>query len=193
MSQSPLAPLNSAQTVVPTRAYLYLAPVGTAAPADATAEMASPWKLVGHTTPDSLSFGVEPEFQQIDSHQSDQPIRRFTTGETTSVSVDLLQWNGANFKAVYGGGTITTVGEGSSTYKFVPPSNARDEVSAVVEVVDGSKRYRWVYVKCMQVEGVTQELQKGQGSSLPLRLSVLGSDSGAPWYMLTNDPAFAPA
>lgn len=185
--------LNKSEILVPARAYVHFAPVGTAAPADAVIEPADPWVLAGHTSPDSLSFNTEPEFQGVPSHQSDFDVRRFQTSDAASISVDLLQWNAANIKAVYGGGTITAVGA-TGNFKFVPPKlGVRDELSCLVTIVDGTKRYRWVYVATQQVEGVSNEMQKGQEARLPLRLAVLGDDLGEPWYFLTNDPAFDPA
>jgi hypothetical protein len=38
-----------------------------------------------------------------------------------------------------------------------------------------------------------QALNRGGESKLPLRLTLLGSDSGTPWTMLTDDTAFTAA
>lgn len=185
---------NSLETVVPARVYVHLAPTGTAAPTTTVGALGVGWLNVGHTTPDSLSFNTEPEFAQVDSHQSDYPIRRIQTSESAAVSVNLLQWNAANFKAAYGGGTVTETVPSSGIFKFVPPSlGGRSETSAIVELIDGTKIYRWVYPRTMQIEGVQNEFQKGQSSTLPLRLAVLGDDGVVPWYLITNDPAFDPA
>jgi hypothetical protein len=43
----------------------------------------------------------------------------------------------------------------------------------------------------MQVEGVSMDMQKATASILPLRLAVLGSDVGDPFYLLTNSDSFA--
>lgn len=180
--------INAQETFVAARVNVYLAPVGTEAPADESEALDPAWKHVGLTTPDSLSVSDEPEFGQIDSHQSDYPVRRFKTSTAGSVSVDLLQWNSSNLKAVHGGGTITEVGTaGSGHFKFVPP-DLTDllELSAIIEVIDGTKKDRYVYVRTMQVEGVQKEFQKGQAATLPLRLAVLGDDAGEPWYLLSN-------
>lgn len=187
--------LNKTQVVVPARVNVFLAPVGTAAPADATVEMPEEWKHVGHSVPDSLSLAAEPEFGEVNSHQSDYAIRRFKTSDSASLSVDLLQWSAENFRSVYGGGTVTPIAGTPTQYKFVPPklSDAVLEQSCIVEIIDGVKVYRFVYITVAQIEGVTSEFSKGQETRLPLRLAVLGADGTEPWYLLTNDPAFAPA
>ncbi len=187
--------LNKQQAVVPSRVNIYLAPVGTAAPADAVVALDPAWIHVGHTVPDSLSLASEPEFGEINSHQSDYAIRRFKTSDSSSLSVDLLQWSAANFRSVYGGGTVSEVGVGSGIFKFVPPtmSDAVNEQSCIVEIKDGGKNYRFIYAATAQIEGVSQEFSKGSETRLPLRLAILGDDLGEPWYLLTDDPAFDPA
>ncbi len=182
---------NASQVVVPARTYIYLAPVGTMAPVDVATDPTSEWIYVGLTTPDSLAFNTEPEFEEVNSGQSDYPVRRFMTSETATVEVDLIQWNEFNLKNVYGGGAVTQASAG--VYKFTPPTaGARTERAAIIDVVDGTKRYRYIVPRTMQVEGVSSDLQKGQEARLPLRLAVLGADDVVPWTMLTNDAAFLP-
>lgn len=186
------APAPSAQTLIPARVKLYLAPVGTAAPATAETALGAGWVAVGLTTPDSMGFNTEPEFGEVRSHQSDFPTRRFQTSDAASLSVDLQQWNPNNIKSVYGGGTITEVTAGSGQWKYTPPAvGGRRETAALLDVIDGTKIYRWVYPRTMQIEGVQNEFNKGQESKLPLRLAILGDDGVDPWYFLTNDPSFA--
>ena len=67
------------------------------------------------------------------------------------------------------------------------------ERTVLVDWIDGSKNYRLVIPRCIQIEGVTTALQKGQEARLPLRLAILGGDAVDPFYILTNDPAFDPA
>ena len=189
---------NATEIVVPARTLVWLAPVGTAAPADATVAMGAGWFSVGLTTEDSLKFNEEPQFETVKSAQSDYPSRTFQTSDSATIEVDLQQWNGNNFKAVFGGGTITTVtpsGGGAGThYKFVPPKvGGRSEIAAVIEVIDGGKHYRYVVPRAMQMEGVQNDLQKAKEAVLPLRLAVQGGDSTDAWYLLTDDPSFAPA
>lgn len=190
---------NATQIVVPARTRVWLAPVGTQAPADATVEMPEGWYSVGLTTEDSLKFNEEPSFEQVKSAQTDFPSRTFQTADSATVEVDLQQWSGRNFRAVYGGGTITTITPSGGTadspkhYRFAPPRiGGRTEVAAVIEVIDGVKAYRYVMPRTMQMEGVSKDLQKAKESVLPLRLAVQGGDNSDAWYLLTNDPSFTP-
>lgn len=170
------------------RAYVYLAEVGTPAPADVTTAPAAAWINVGLTTPDSLSFSTEPQFETVQSHQSDYETRRIQSSESAALAVDLQQWNGTNLKSVFGGGTITEVVPASGTFKYVPPAiGTRKEKACMVEIVDGARKYRWIFPRTLQVEGVQLELHKGQNTNLALRLAVLGGDDTDAWYVLSND------
>lgn len=182
-------------------ARVWLAPVGTAAPGDPVQPMPTGWRDVGYFTPDSLGFSTDPSFEEVRSHQSNYPTRRFQTEDAASASVDLQEWSAENFKAVFGGGEVTSVAADAvanppvvAHYKFTPPKiGGRSSVAACIEIIDGTKHYRRMIPRCEQNEGVEQSFEKTSESTLPLRLAVLGTDIGDPFYDLTDDPAFAPA
>ena len=88
------------------------------------------WVNVGHTTPDSLAFATEPEFEDVQSAQSDYPIRRFQTSESGSVSVDLLEWSGD----LYGRRIAVEF------VAFVRPDRAFDGAEALTRQMDADCR-----------------------------------------------------
>ncbi len=183
---------DNSRILVAQIARLYLAPVGTAAPADPVVAPAVAWKEVGYFTPDSLAFNTDLDFEEIRSHQSDYPTRRFQTEASATIEVDLQEWSKANLLAVYGGGTITTITGPPLHYKFSPPAvGGRTQTAAMVEIIDGTKHYRWIVPKAEQTEGVEVSMEKTSAATLPLRLSIVASDVGDPYYLLTDDPAFA--
>lgn len=190
---------DATRILVPQMARVYLAPVGTLAPVDPITAPAVAWKDVGYFTPDSLSWSTDPNFEEVQSHQSSYPTRRWQTSDSATVEVDLQEWSVANFQAVYGGGSIVTVPSSVGPpavalhYKFSPPAvGARVETACMIEIVDGSKRYRMIIPRCQQNEGAEMSLEKTSESTLPLRLTVIGSDVGDPWYLITSDTAFTP-
>lgn len=192
---------NANNMVVAQMARVWLAPVGTAAPGDPVQVMPTGWREVGLFTPDSLGWSTDPSFEQIRSHQSKFPTRTIQTEDAASVEVDLQEWTAKNFQAVYGGGTIVEVAADPTAtppvikhYRFSPPAiGGRQTVAACIEIIDGTKHYRRIVPRCEQNEGVEQTFEATSESTLPLRLSVLGSDIGDPWYDLNDDPAFAAA
>src|SRR6478736_6800951 len=94
---------------VASRTYLFLAATGSTAPTDATTALGAPWKCVGLTTPDSVSFSTSPSFKEVPSGQSDYPAIRFQDADSATLAAQLLQFSGKNFKAVYGGGTLSAI------------------------------------------------------------------------------------
>lgn len=186
--------VNKARIRVAQMARVYLAPVGTVAPADATTAMDPAWAEVGYFTPDSLQWATSPSFQEVKSHQSNYPTRRFQDADAATLQVDLQEWSAANFMSVYGGGAVTPITGTPTQYKFSPPQiGGREQVAAVVEIIDGDIHFRKVIPCAEQTEGVSTTYERAKEALLPLRLAVLGSDLGDPWYDLTDDPAFAPA
>lgn len=185
--------------VVAQMARVYLAAIGTAAPAGPAVVMPTGWREVGLFTPDSLGWSTDPSFEEVRSHQSNYPTRRFQTEDSATLSVDLQEWSAQNLAAVYGGGTVVNVAAVTGPpaipahYKFSPPGvGARVQVAACIEIKDGIKNYRRIIPKCEQTEGVEQSFERTSESTLPLRMSILGSDVGDPWYDLTDDVAFTP-
>jgi hypothetical protein len=188
---------DATRILVPQMARLWLAPVGTAGPDGPTATPATGWLEAGLFAPDSLSFTTDPNFEEVRSHQSNFPTRRWQTQDTATVQCNLQEWSANNILAVYGGGTITTVtpsgGTGTPYYRFSPPQiGGRTQTACLIDVIDGSKHYRRVIPLCEQDAGVEATYNKANEVTLPLRLTIIGSDVGDPWYEMTDDPAMAP-
>lgn len=185
--------VDSDRILIPQLARVYLAPVGTEAPADPVISPAVDWREVGYFSPDSLQWATDPSFEEVRSHQSAYPTRTWQTQDSATVQVDLQEWSGENFRAVFGGGTVTQVTGPPVHYRFTPPAiGSRQQVACMIEVIDDTKHYRMIIPKCEQREGAEISLNKTSESTLPLRLTVIGSDVGDPWYLITDDEAFAP-
>ncbi|WP_433357828.1 hypothetical protein ACQP25_44505 (plasmid) [Microtetraspora malaysiensis] len=182
-------------------AWIYLAPVGTAAPDGVDGvPMPTAWKNVGMFSPESLNWKTDPKFEDIKAHQAKKSVRKIQTDDSADLEADLLEWSLESFRAVFGGGSIEEItptgGVGSKYYKFVPPDlGAREEVAVCVEIKDGTRMLRRIIPRAMQTAGVEQKLDKTNASTLPLRMSVLGNEIGADSYDLLGigfASAFAP-
>ncbi len=173
----------------PSMARIWLAPVGTIAPDGPNVVMPAGWYDAGQFTPDSLNYKSDPKFEDVKAHQSNYTVRKLHTEDSADLEADLLEWTLKSFQAVFGGGTIeeVTPAVGAHYYKFVPPEiGGRVEVSACVELSDGARKMRRIIPRCMQTSGVEQKLEKVSASTLPLRMSVLGSDIGPASYDVFN-------
>lgn len=187
---------DATEIYVPGLAYLFLGPVGTTAPVDASETPDDPMYQVGFFADDSLKFSTDPNFNEITSHQATYPTRTVETDSSATFEVDLQQWSAVNFQAVYGGGTVTAITPASDppNYKFSPPVvGGRQEKMAICQLIDGDKHYMLIMPRVMQKAGVNHEMGKSDSSVLPLRLSILSGGVGDPFYWISDDPAFNPA
>jgi hypothetical protein len=183
---------NANNILVPQMARLWLAPVGTIAPVTPIVTMPAGWLDVGYFDPASLQWQTAPTFQTVVSHQSIYPTRRFQDADAATIVCSMQEWKSENLMTVYGGGTIapTTVG-GYTYYTFTPPAiGARTQTACCIEIIDGIKHYRRLIPICEQDAGNTISYHRTAESTLPLSLTVIGSDLSVAWYELSDDAAW---
>lgn len=183
----------SDQIVVAGEFEIFVAPEGSSLPLDSTTPLDPTFVSVGLTTRDGSAFQISPTYTNVESHQSQYPTRTFRTKQTGVIRAALQEWNDTNFTTAFGGGTVTENGTATGEYRFDPPAGSGTDVVAVVlQLVDGTKHYRFVVETSQAQSPVELPFTPDAESVLPLELSVLGDGTGAPWHMLTNDPAFSP-
>lgn len=171
---------------------IWVAPVGTAAPADESAAPGAGWTDLGYASEDGATFRDGKTLEVIPVWQLFHPARRIVTARDTNVAFTLRQWNPDTVSLAFGGGVVTEVTAGH--YKLTPPAAGDlDERSLLLDWHDGAKDYRLVIVRGMVTENVETKLVRNAAGDLPITFAVNGSDVGDPWYLLSNDPALNPA
>lgn len=170
---------------------LHTAPVGTTAPADEVVALAAGWKDLGLISEDGVTFSNGKTVNGIPAWQSFHPVRQVVESIETTVAAVLREWSKDTTELALDG-TVETVTAGH--YKLTPNSpETVNEVAAIVEWADGDKHYRLVIPRCTLTDTVETNLTRSGPADLPITLGVLGSDAADPWYLLTDDPAFAAA
>lgn len=175
---------------------IYFAPVGTALPATnarATAALNAAFIGAGYLDESGLSVGVGSDTFDVRVWQQRQPARRERLDQPITVRYTLVQWNETNLPFAFGGGSVVDNGSGNYTY-FAPDTTAAlDERSLICDAVDGAKNYRWVFPRGNVTDAVETSMNRGAASVLPVVFSIMtpADGSGSPFYLLTNDPAFA--
>jgi hypothetical protein len=187
---------NSAAILVPQMARVWLAPLGTTAPADPVSPMPSGWLDVGLFDPASLQWQASPSFQSVQSHQSMYPTRRFKDSDAATITCSLQEWNGTNIITVYGGGAIVAL-HGSAPvptnyWEYQPPVDGTIvQTSACMEIIDGTKHYRKVIPITEPDSGATITYHRTSESTLPLSLTVIYGGTGLPYTEYSDDPSWA--
>lgn len=187
---------NNAAILVPQMARVWLAPLGTVAPADPVSTMPTGWVDVGFFDPTSLQWQTSPNYQTVQSHQSMYPTRRFKDSDAATVQCTLQEWNGTNIITVYGGGTIVTR-HGSAPapttwFEYQPPLDGNTpQTACCIEIIDGAKHYRRVIPVTEPDSGATINYHRTDASTLPLSLTVIFGGVGLPWTELSDDASWA--
>ena len=178
------------EIVVGANGTVRVAPVGTAAPADEDAAPGAGWVDLGYVNEDGVTFRDAKTLEVISVWQLFHAARRIVTGRDTSVDFVLRQWGKDQVPFAFGGGTVSTLSAGH--HKFTPPEpETIDERALMVDWADGTKNYRLVIARGMVTDAVETNIVRTSAADLPISFAVNGSDAGDPWYLLTDDPAFA--
>jgi len=186
--------LVSGQVRVAGTGELFLAPVGTALPTAASAELGAEFDGYGFTTEDGVTLSKSVEREGIPAWQSTTPVRYLITGQELTIGCTFLQSNEDILKLWLGSGDF------AADDGVAPDNGYRADVSidpvgvqfaAVLEWKDGSIVSRLVVAKVEVTETGDVTLAR-QATQFPVTFGAIAPDSGdvlATW--LTTDPAFA--
>ena len=186
--------LDSGDIRVAGMAHIYLAPLATAFPAwDVTP--AAAWAELGYVTPDGITANYGREVTEIYAMQSADPVRVISTKMPKTIGFSMMQQGRDQLILALGGGTYALEASETDVYRYTPPDpSSIDERAMMVEMIDGLYTYRWEYKRVQNREGVEQKLMREDSVNFPVTMQILiPSDASAPFSMVTNDPAYAPA
>lgn len=184
--------LNANEIVIGGTGSIKVAPVGTAAPTDIATAWAAGWLDLGFASEDGVTFSDSKNVEQKMVWQQFYAARWYVTGREATASFVLEQWNETTVPLAFGGGSITTTAGPPIHYKYEPPAAGTiDERALGVEWVDGTKIYRLIVPRVLVTEAVETKVSKADSAQLPITCGIMGTDGTFPWYMRTNDPAWA--
>lgn len=179
------------EIVVGANGTVWVAPVGTAAPADESAVPGAGWVDLGYTSEDGATVTDSKTLEVIPVWQLFYPARRMVTARDFTVGFALRQWNGDTVKLGFGGGEITE--PTANHFKYTPPDPSEvDDRAFMLDWADDTKNYRLVVPRAVTGESVETNIVRSAAADLPITMGVIGSDGVTPWYLLTDDPAFDP-
>lgn len=180
------------QIVVGANGTVRVAPTGTPEPADINAAFDGAWVDLGFTSEDGVTATDAKTLETIPVWQMFYPGRRIITERDFTLAFALRQFAGAQVEFAFGGGEVSADGPGA--FRYTPPApEVIDERMLAVEWLDDDKTYRLILPKGMVTENVETKIVRTAASDLPITFGVIGEDGVDPWYLLTDDPAFAEA
>lgn len=177
--------------------YAYIAPLGTAIPTDCPAEpgedLDDAFGFLGYTADTGGTFTVDTQTTDLYASQSFDPIRTIITTRKASITLPFIEIaNDEALAAAFGGGEVTAISGG---YKYTPPAaGTTDEVTAVLDIVDGDEMFRIVAERCLAAGSVNMQLVKNAFSQLPVTLNCLAPVTlPTAWHLVGTNSALAPA
>lgn len=169
---------------------IHVAPVGTAAPADPTADYSGTWKELGFATEAGVKLHDGKTVYGVKVWQSFYVARRSVTEREFTLTFGLVQWNGDTVKLAFDGGEISSPSAG--VFKYTPPDPSfLDERTLGIDWEDGDRNYRLIVPRGMVIEAVDAEITRTKESELPIVFGVTTDGTADPWYLLTDDPSFS--
>lgn len=175
-------------------AHIYLAPAGTAFP-DWDETPGAPWVDAGYVTTDGITLAFNREVTDIFAMQSLDPVRTIATRLPKTIAFSLMQQGRDNLLLALGGGTFSAVVGETGVFMYEPPdASVMDERAAIIEMADGEFTYRWHYKRLQNREGIEHKYLREDAATFPVTMQVLTpDDASVPFYLTTDDPAYAAA
>lgn len=182
-------PKDVDEIVIGANGSVWVAPLGTPVPADESAVPNANWVDLGFTNEDGVTLVDSKTQEVVRGWQSFYALRRFITERDFSAAFVLHQWGPEQVMLAFGGGEFTEPTSGH--YRYDPPDPEHiDERMLMVDWIDGDKRYRLVLERGLVTENVETNITRTAAADLPITFGIIGDESGTPWHLLSNDPAF---
>ena len=178
-----LEPLNV--TVAGTGA-VWVAPEGTAIPADLTPPP-TPWEDVGYVGEDGVSFTFSRDQEEINAWQSSEPVRVLITNEPKTIEFELLEFDREALLLAFRGGAFTG---SAAPYTYTPPDPGTSDVRAmIIDGKDGALTFRFAFPR-VQLQGDLEfALLRTDAVRLSMEFGVLAS--ATKWSIISDLPGFS--
>jgi len=162
--------IDATQVRVASDGRIRIAPVGTAAPADATTAPAVAWTDLGYATDDGVTITPGMATDDIAAWQSSVPVRRIVTGSSLEIGFTLIQSNAETlsiyFNATADGDVLT-----------IPTSPVPYETALLVDWLDAGVAHRLYVARAQLSDRGDLTLSRGSAVGLDMTFSALPNGS----------------
>jgi hypothetical protein len=168
---------------------LWVAPVGSTLPVDATTALNVAFVDVGYLTEDGITITPSQDMTVIRSWQSYVPTRRVTNTRDLTVAGVMQEFKRSNLVLAMGGGS-TGMASGIVTYTPPSPGGAPYERAVVVEWQDGTAQFRLVVPRMLVSELGAITLRRSEEAKLPFTLGIIDEDGDGGFLLYGEDAEF---
>ena len=155
---------------------LYIAPVGTPAPADTLTDWAAPWLVLGYLSDAGPTVGTTTSTTSLTPWQSVAPLRTVITGREMTVQFVMWQLNELTLALYFDADVPTPAADGSVKMSF--RTDTPQHLYAIgIDTEDTDRVLRIVYHRANLTTVGNMQIQRGAVVPLDVTLSAL-DDAG---------------
>jgi hypothetical protein len=150
---------------------IYIAPAGTAGPANTTAAWPSPWRILGYLSDDGPTVAPSIDQEDITPWQSVTPIRSVITSRAVTLQMVMWQLN-AETMALYFDSDVPEETDGA--FEFDVRTDQPQHVYAVgIDSADADRVLRISFTRASLTDAGDMQIQRGAAIPLDVTLSAL--------------------
>lgn len=153
---------------------IWMAPVGTAAPTDATSALSAPWSTLGYLSEDGVTLSQSTNSEDIYPWQGRSPVRTMITERNLAMEFSMFEFNEQNLQ-LYFGMEQATAGDANS-WSLNVVSNAPAQIySFCIDVADLDVKVRYYIPRGSLSDAGDLEITDSGVMALPVTLKTLDS------------------
>ena len=153
---------------------IWMAPVGTTAPTDATTALAAEWSTLGYLSEDGVTLSQSTNSEDIYPWQGRSPVRTMITERNLSMEFSMFEFNEQNLQLYFG---MEQAKQGSAdSWSLNVVSNAPSQIySFVIDVADLDVKVRYYIPRGSLSDAGDLEITDAGVMALPVTLKTLDS------------------
>jgi hypothetical protein len=154
---------------------IYLAPAGTAAPADLDGAWPSPWRSLGYLSEDGPTIASSIDTEELTPWQSRTPVRTIITARSMTLQFVLWQLNPETLGLYFDADAPAAEPDGSLHMHI--RSDAPQHLYAVgIDAKDGNRVLRIAFRRASLTDA--GDIQISAGATVPLDVTLAALDDG---------------
>ena len=154
---------------------IWVAPPGTAPPADTWEDFAAPWKLLGYLSEDGPTVGQSTDSEDLTPWQSRVPIRSVITGRQITLQFVMWQLNETTL-AMYFDADPPAVGADGEIDMELRSDEPSHLYAVAIDSRDGDSVFRVAFGRASLSDA--GDMQITSGAAVPLDVTLSALDSG---------------
>ena len=167
---------------------IWIAPVGTAKPADVNTAPAAPWNTIGYLSEDGVKVSQSTDSENIMAWQSKAPLRSFITKREVMLEFTMLELSKRNFELYFGQKIVDQTDPTAFSVEVRADAPAY-QYAVLLDLIDGDVVSRMYFPRASLNEAGDMEITQAGAIGLPVTLAAQDSNG----VLMTLDKGTKPA